>query len=235
MRVNKWGIGVVLAAAVMLTSCASPAADKPANEKPSNNASSEETAAPSSDCPELSEGATVDIKAMSVCAADRMQDSDGYAAKSTSLGMDSTARYNPSTKSIELISTVGSMVAIGDDAWVKSSTSEWQVADPNSTDPIISALSTAAATASSQDPAAAAAALNGEFTVTGTGERLGKKVFLVTGTTDQAGVTIKATFEVTEDYIILATSTSADVNGQSIESTLEVTEWDVSQDIVAPL
>lgn len=233
MRVNKWGIGVVLASAVTLTGCAAPA-DKPADEKPSQT-SAAETAAPSSDCPELAEGATVDIKTMSVCAADSMKKSKGYAATSTSFGLQSTARFNPPTKSVEIISSAGSLIVIGDDAWVKSSTSEWQVADPTSTDPIIASLSTAAATANSQDPAAAAAALNGEFTVTGTGERLGKEVFIVTGTTEQSGATIKTTFEVTKDYIILATAGHTEVNGQSVDSTLEVTEWDASQDIVSPL
>ncbi|MBF4635681.1 hypothetical protein ITJ38_14810 [Agreia pratensis] len=233
MRVNKWGIGVALAAAIMLTACAGPAS-KPADEKPSN-ASSEEAAAPSSDCPELAEGATVDIKAMSVCSADSMKKSKGYAATSTSFGLQSTARFNPPTKSVEIISSAGSLIVIGDDAWVKSSTSEWQVADPKSTDPIISGLSTAAASANSQDPAATAAALTGEFTVTGTGERLGQKVFIVTGTTEQSGATIKTTFEVTKDYIILATAGHTEVNGQSVDSTLEVTEWNKSQDIVAPM
>ena len=51
MRVNKWGVGVVLAAAVLLTGCSAPA-DKPAESKPSSCAS-DEAAAPTSDCPEL--------------------------------------------------------------------------------------------------------------------------------------------------------------------------------------
>lgn len=33
----------------------------------------------------------------------------------------------------------------------------------------------------------------------------------------------------------LATTGTAEVNGQSIETTTVVTEWDVKQDIVAPL
>lgn len=232
MRVNKWGIGVVLAAAVMLTGCAAPA-DKPAEEKPSSS-STEETTAPSSDCPELAEGATVDITALSLCSAERMKDSAGYAAASTTLGMESTVRYNPTNEAIELVSPMGSMIVIGDDAWVKS-TGEWQVADPASSDPIIAGLSSAASTANSMDPATAAAALTGEFTITGTSERLGKKVFVVSGTTEQEGVSVDATFEVTEDYIILATSTSAEVSGQAIDSVFAITDWDVAQDIVAPL
>lgn len=233
MRVNKWGIGVVLAAAVMLTGCAAPA-DKPADEKPSSSSSTEETTAPSSDCPELAEGATVDILALSTCATENMKDAAGYAATSNTLGMESTVRHNPKTEATELISPMGSMIVIGDEAWVKS-TGEWQVADTASSDPIIAGLSSAAETADSMDPATAAAALNGEFTVTGTGERLGKKVYIVSGTTEQEGVSVNASFEVTEDYIILATTTSAEVSGQAIESVLEITDWDVAQDIVAPL
>jgi len=232
MRVNKWGIGVVLAAAVMLTGCAAPA-DKPADEKPSSS-STEETTAPSSDCPELAEGATVDILALSTCATENMKDAAGYAATSNTLGMESTVRHNPKTEATELISPMGSMIVIGDEAWVKS-TGEWQVADTASSDPIIAGLSSAAETANTMDPATAAAALNGEFTVTGTGERLGKKVYIVSGTAEQEGVSVDASFEVTEDYIILATTTSAEVSGQAIESVLEITDWDVAQDIVAPL
>jgi hypothetical protein len=233
MRVNKWGVGVVLAAAVLLTGCSAPA-DKPAESKPSSSAS-EEAAAPTSDCPELKEGATIDIAALSTCSTESMEKSAGYAATSTTLGMESTARYNPADDAVEVISPMGSMIIIGDDAWVKSSTSEWQVADPASSDPIIAGLSTGAQSAASMDPAAAAAALTGEFTVTGESERLGKKVYVITGTTETQGVAVDATFEVTEDYVILATATKTEVEGQAIESNLEITDWDVAQDIVAPL
>lgn len=234
MRVNKWGVGVILATAVLLTGCSAPA-EEPAESEPTSSASAEETSAPASDCPELAEGATVDIAALSVCSAERMQDAAGYAATSTTLGMESTARYNPADEAVEVTSPMGSMILIGDNAWVKSGTGEWQVADPNSSDPVISGLSTGAASAAAMDPATAAAALNGEFAVTGTGERLGEKVYIVSGTTEQQGMAVDASFEVTEDFIILATTTSADLNGQAIESSLEITEWDVAQDIVAPL
>ena len=42
-------------------------------------------------------------------------------------------------------------------------------------------------------------------------------------------------FEVTDDYVVLATTGSTEAAGQMIETSLEITEWDVEQDIVAPL
>lgn len=236
MRVNMWKTGVIVTAAILLTGCSGTgASEESSDSKPSSSSAAEETTAPSSDCPELKEGATVDITALATCSTERMDESAGYAATSTTLGMESTARYNPSEDAVAVDSSIGSMVIIGDDAWVKSPSSEWQVADPNSSDPIIAGLSTGAATATSMDPAQAIAALNGEFTVTGTGERLGEKVYLVSGTTETQGVAVDATFEVTEDYIILATMTKTEVQGQPIESSLEITDWDKAQDIVAPM
>lgn len=236
MRVNTWKAGVVIAAAILLTGCSGQGpAEKPSDSKPSSSSSAEETTAPSSDCPKLEEGATVDISALAICSTERMAESKGYAATSTTMGMESTARYNPADDATAIDSSIGSMVVIGDQAWVKSPSSEWQVADPNSTDPIIAGLSAGATTATSTDPAQAAAALNGEFTVTGTSERLGQKVYLVSGTTDSQGVAVDATFEVTEDYIILATTTKTEVQGQPIEASLEITEWDVPQEVTAPM
>ena len=232
MRVNKWGVGVVLAAAVLLTGCSAPA-EEPKDD--TSTSTTEETTAPASDCPELAEGVTVDGSALGACITTAMEDSDGYAAKMSILGMETTARYNPSTKAAELTTPMGSVVTIGDEAWVKSSTSEWQVADPNSSDPIIAGLSTAAATASSTDPATAAGSLTGDVTVTGKGSRLGKDVYILTGTIDQDGVSVEMTYEVTADYVVLATTGATEAAGQSIETSLEVTEWDVKQDIVAPI
>jgi len=233
MRVNKWGVGIVLAAAVMLTGCSAGASGKPADEKPSSSAS-QEAEAPTTDCPELKEGATIDGAALGTCIADAMSDSAGYAAKTSVMGIDSTARFNPADKSLESISPVGSIIVIGDDVWVKS-TGEWQVADAASSDPIIAALSGSAANIASLDPAAAAAAITGDFTVTGTGERLGKKVFLLSGTMQTQGVDVDVVFEVTSDYINLASTSTSEVNGQKVEISMEITEWDVKQDIVAPL
>jgi hypothetical protein len=234
MRVNKWGVGVILAASVLLTGCAGGGSDKPADAKPSG-AASQEAEAPTSDCPELKEGATVDGAALGTCIADAMEGVAGYAAKTSVMGMESTAKFNPSEKAIESISPAGSLIAIGDDAWVKSGAGEWQVADPSSSDPIIAGLSSTAADVATLDPAAAAAALDGEFTVTGTGERLGQKVFLVSGTVEQSGTSVDVIFEVTPDYVSLASSSTASVEGQSVEVTMEITEWDVKQEIVAPL
>ncbi|MGW9269916.1 hypothetical protein [Microbacterium sp. NPDC055599] len=234
MRVNKWGVGVVLAAAVMLTGCSAGGPDKPADAKPST-AASQEADAPATDCPELAEGATVDGTALGTCIADAMADSAGYAAKTSVLGMESTARVNPSENALESISPMGSIVAIGDDVWVKSPSSDWQPADPDSSDPIIAGLSTSAADVAAMDPAAAAEALAGDFTVSGTGERLGQKVFLITGSVDQQGTTVDVAFEVTADYVNLASKSTASVEGQSLEIAMEITEWDVKQDIVAPV
>lgn len=234
MRVKKWGVGVVLTAAVLLTGCTA-GAEEPTDEKTSSTAEETTAPAPESDCPELSEGATVEGAALGTCISEAMTDTAGYAAKTSILGMDTTARYNPETDAVETITPMGSIIVIGDEAWVKSSTSEWQVADPNSSDPIIAALSSGAATASQTDPAAAAGALTGEFTVTGTGNRLGQDVYVVSGTSEAQGVAVDVVFEVTKDYVVLATTGTTEAAGQSIETSLEVTEWDVPQDIVAPI
>jgi hypothetical protein len=233
MRVNKWGVGVVLAAAVMLTGCSAGASDKPADEKPAGT-SSQEASAPASDCPELTEGATVDGTALGACIADAMSDTAGYAGKTSVMGVESTARFNPSEKALESISPIGSIIVIGDDVWVKS-TGDWQVADASSSDPIIAGLSSSAANVSSLDPAAAASTISGDFTVTGTGERLGQKVYLLSGVMQSQGVDVDVVFEVTSDYVNLASTSSSEVNGQKVEISMEITEWDVAQDIVAPL
>jgi len=234
MRVNKWGVGVILAAAVLLTGCAGGGTDTATDAKTGNGAS-QEAEAPKTDCPELKEGATVDGSELGACIADAMADTAGYAAKTSIMGIDSTSRFNPSEKAVESLSPAGSVVAIGDDVWVKSATSDWQPADPSSSDPVVAALSTSAADLTSMDPATAAEALSGEFTVTGTGERLGQKVFLLNGTIEQQGTSIDVVFEVTPDYVNLASTSTASVEGQSVEVALEITEWDVKQDIVAPL
>ncbi|MBO0980275.1 hypothetical protein [Microbacterium sp. SD291] len=232
MRVNKWGVGVIIAASILLTGCSAPA-DKPAEDKPAG--ATEETTAPASDCPELAEGATVDGAALGGCIADATTGTAGYSAKTTVMGMESTSRFSPADDAIESISPAGSIIVIGDDIWVKSATSEWQVADPASSDPMIAGLSTGAATVADTDLAATAGALSGEFTVTGKGTRLGQEVFLVTGTTTQQGVAVDVVFEVTADYVTLASTSSTEASGQQIEITMEVTEWDVPQEIVAPL
>lgn len=234
MRVNKWGVGVVLAAAVLLTGCSGGGSDKAAEPKPSSGAS-QEAEAPKTDCPELKEGATIEGSALGACIADAMESTEGYAAKTTIMGIESTSRFNPSEKAIESISPAGSLIAIGDDVWVKSSTSDWQVADPSSSDPVVAALSASAADITSLDPAATAAAITGEFTVTGTGERLGEKVYLLGGTVDQQGTSVEVVFEVTADFVNLASTSTASLEGQSVEIAMEITEWDAKQDIVAPI
>ncbi|MGG1909425.1 hypothetical protein AB1285_20670 [Microbacterium sp. NRRL B-14842] len=54
--------------------------------------------APSTDCPELADGATVDGSALGACIAEAMTDTAGYAAKTVVMGMESTTRFNPSEK-----------------------------------------------------------------------------------------------------------------------------------------
>ena len=144
-------------------------------------------------------------------------------------------KYNPADKAVESISPAGSLIVIGDDVWVKSPTSEWQAADPQSSDPVIAALSSSATTLEGIDPAVAAGGLTGDFAVTGTGSRLGQDVYLVTGTADIQGMPVDVVYEVTSDYVILASTASAEAGGQSIETSMEITEWDVAQNIVAPL
>lgn len=234
MRVTKIGAGIVLAAAILLTGCSAPAAEEPKDDT-STSTTTEETTAPSSDCPTLEEGATVDGAALGTCITEAMTDTAGYAAKMTVLGMETTAQYDPATDAVAWSTPMGSVVVIGDQAWVKSSTSEWQVADPNSSDPIVAGLSQAAATANDADPAVAAASLSGEFTVTGTGSRLGQDVYILTGAAEQEGVSVDMTYEITSDYVVLATTGATEAAGQSIETSLEITEWDVAQEIVAPL
>ncbi|GAA1147680.1 MULTISPECIES: hypothetical protein [Microbacterium] len=234
MRVNKWGVGVVLAAAVMLTGCSAGATDKPADAKPSASAS-QEAEAPTTGCPELTEGAKIDGAALGGCIADATSSIAGYAATSTVMGMETTGRYNPSEKALESTTPMGSVIVIGSDAWVKSATGAWQVADSTSSDPIIAGLSMGATAAAASSPTAIATLLAGDFTVTGTGERLGQKVFLVSGTIETQGVASSIVLELTKDFAPLATTGTADVSGQSIESVTVVTEWDVKQDIVAPL
>ncbi len=233
MRVNKWGVGVVLAASVLLTGCAA-GAEEAAEDKPSE-AAQPETEAPASDCPELEEGATIEGSVLGGCVSDVMADTAGYAAKTSVMGMESTARYNPAEDAIESISPAGSLIIIGDDVWVKSASSDWQPADPASSDPLIAGLSTGATAVAEMDPAATAAALTGEFTVTGTGERLGQEVFLVSGVSETQGVSVDVVFEITADYVTLASTSTTEANGQAIEISMEVTEWDVKQDIVAPV
>lgn len=235
MRVNKWGVGVMLTAAVLLTGCTATS-EKPAEEKPTSSAAEETSTAPAaSDCPELKEGATVDGAALGACIAETASGVAGYATSANVMGMETTGKYNPAEKALETTSPMGSVIAIADQAWVKPATGEWQVADPASSDPIVAGLSMAANAASQISPTAIASLLSGEFTVTGTGERLGEKVYLVSGAVEVQGVSSQTVLEVTEDFKPLATTSTAEMNGTSIESTNAVTEWDVKQDIVAPM
>lgn len=234
MRVNKIGAGIVLAAAILLTGCSAPA-DEPKDDTASSTPAAEESTAPASDCPELAEGATVDGATLAECVSAAMLASEGFAAKMTTLGMESTTKFNPGDEALETTTTFGSIIAIGDDAWVKTTDGEWQVADPASSDQMVSTLSTAAKATDPADPMGVAASLSGEYTVTGKSTRLGQDVYLVSGTTEEQGTTVNMVFELTKDYVALAATGSTEVQGQKLESVQEITEWDVKQDIVAPL
>ncbi|MFS0910995.1 hypothetical protein AB3M89_04315 [Microbacterium sp. 179-I 3D2 NHS] len=232
MRVNKWGVGVVLAASVLLAGC-SAGSDEPAEKKPSE-AATEETQAPASDCPELKEGDTIEGAVLAECVTDALTGTAGFAAKMSTMGIESTTRSTPSEGALETISPVGSVIVIGDERWVKSSSSEWQAPDTASSDPVVAGLSSAASAIDPSDPMGLAGAMAGEYTVTGTGTRLGQEVFLLSGTSDQQGTTVEMVFEVTADYAPLAATGSTELNGQSLDTTTEITEWDVAQEIVAP-
>lgn len=239
MRVKKLGVGVVLAAAIMLTGCSAPteapASDKPAADKPAATESEAPSEAQDATCPELTEGATINGAELGGCIATVTQDVSGYAAKTTTMGIESTARYNPSADAIATTSQLGEVIIIGDNAWVKTLSSDWQVADSTSSDPLVAGLSMGAEGAKAADLATMAAAMNGEFTVTGTGERLGQKVFVLSGTVTVDGVSSETVYEVTSDYAVFASTSSTEAAGQTVEVKYEVTEWDVAQDITAPM
>ena len=67
------------------------------------------------------------------------------------------------------------------------------------------------------------------------GTRLGQEVFILTGKVQTNGASADTTYEVTADYASLATKSTAEANGMKVDSSMEVTEWDVKQDIVAPM
>jgi hypothetical protein len=214
MRVNTWGIGAVLTAAILLTGCSAPTNDSTNGEQAGSDASAKPTSA-ASDCPELTEGTT--------------------AVTMSVLGMESTRRYSPADEAAETITPYGSMIVIGDEAWVKSTNGAWQVADPASEDPEVKTLSEAATTLDTSDPLELASTNVEEYTVTGTHTRLGQDVLLLSGASEDQGVPLSLVFEVTSDYVLLASTASSEAEGTTTDAVLEVTEWDKKQDIVAPI
>lgn len=236
MRVSKWGIGATLIAMTMLVGCSAPAGGDDEKKPESQSQASEKPAdSTAQDCPELTEGATIEGSVLGTCIADHLKTIAGYAATTSTLGMETKARYNPADKAMETTSPMGSMILVDGAAYVKGATGDWQKADTGSGDPIIAGLSAAAQNVSALDPAAVAAALNGTFTVTGKGTRLGQEVFILTGKVQTNGASADTTYEVTADYASLATKSTAEANGMKVDSSMEVTEWDVKQDIVAPM
>lgn len=221
MRVNTWGIGVLVVAAVLLTGC---------------TASTDETSAPASDCPELKEGATVDMSAIAACGTETLEESPGYASTSSEAGIVvKSRRYNPAESAMSADLPTGSMIIIGEDTWVKPVSGEWQVGDTGSTDAVVKSLSHTAALAVTGDPSATEVGPTGEYTVTGTGERLGQKVYVLSRRVERPRTEYDQVYEITEDYVVLAATISGRVGGQPIDDSFEITEWDARQDIVAPL
>lgn len=234
MRVNTWGIGAVLTAAILLTGCSAPTNDSTNGEQAGSDASAKPTSA-ASDCPELTEGTTVSGATLSECITEAMADTDGFAVTMSVLGMESTRRYSPADEAAETITPYGSMIVIGDEAWVKSTNGAWQVADPASEDPEVKTLSEAATTLDTSDPLELASTNVEEYTVTGTHTRLGQDVLLLSGASEDQGVPLSLVFEVTSDYVLLASTASSEAEGTTTDAVLEVTEWDKKQDIVAPI
>lgn len=233
MRVNKWGVGFVLVATALLSGCSASGSDT----APDGEAGTGTTGADASqtDCPTLEEGATVAGEILGACITEAMEDTAGFAISMSTFGMESSSRYNPADLASETTTSFGSIIIIDDQTWVKPPTGEWQVADASSADQDVLALSSASESIDPADPLGVAGALSGDFTVTGTDSRLGEEVFLVEGVTTSGDVSVSMVFELTSDFVALAASASTEVEGQKLEAVQEVTEWDVKQDIVAPL
>lgn len=102
-------------------------------------------------------------------------------------------------------------------------------------DPGIAEISPATADLSVLDFVGGTEMLDTTFTVTATGTRLDKPVFILTGQVQNQGFSSESTYEIAADYAMLAEKSASDLDGQPIEATMDVTEWDVKQDIVAPL
>lgn len=176
------------------------------------------------------------MSAIAACGTETLDESPGYASTSSEAGIVVTSRrYNPADSAMSVELPTGAMIIIGEDTWVKPVSGEWQVGDPDSTDAVVKSLSHTAALAVTGDPSATEVGPTGEYTVTGTGERLGQKVYILSRRVERARTEYDQVYEITEDYVILASNTTGEVRGQHIEYSFEVTEWDVPQEIVAPL
>ncbi|WP_286300453.1 hypothetical protein [Microbacterium suwonense] len=225
----------------MLVGCSGaaehPTTEPTSPEKPQEQPSQAPSEATSTDadCPELRVGATIDGQVFADCVTEAIRATAGYAIRTTVLGIETTAAYNPSERAIATTTAAGSAIVIGDDVYVKPPLSPWQRADTESEDPLVVALSKGAMRGSLVDPAAAVKNITGTLHVTGTDSRLGEDVFVLTGTIQAQGAPVEVAYGITDDYAPLASTSVAEVNGQRAQTVTEVTEWDVHQDIVAPL
>lgn len=247
MRVSKILVGSALLALVLTGCSTNTANDRPAgNDKPTTTEKAPESgetnegegnSGPSGDCVALAEGVVVNGGDLSACVAQAMEDTAGYAADMELMGMTTTSRANPADNEFETISDFGSMIVIGEMAWVKVA-DEWVIADPDSDDIMISALSESAldlAANGADTESLAGGSFTGDMTVTGTEKMLGETVYVLEGSMDIEGEEYATTLKLTKDYVLFASETSGTVQGMDFSVTLTMTEWDKKQNIVAPL
>lgn len=210
------------------------AADEGASDDDgSDEDGSDEDLAGAGDCPELSEGVSVEVSALAQCSQEAVDAAAGYAAESEMLGMASVLRVNNDPQALHMDSDLGEIINIEGQAWVNVE-GEWHEGDPDSADPMVAALSAAADEAAAQADPAAQLELMGQvdLTVTGTDTRLGQDVFVITGSGEEVD---DLTYYIAADYAVLAADVSMTVEGMEVSSIVEVTEWDAPQEINAPM
>lgn len=246
MRKITYGIGSLALAALVLTGCAgggtatdtktdSAGSDTTSQTTEATEATSDDTNA---DCPELKTGDEIESSVFAKCAQAEAEGIAGYAVNIDSMGITTTAKYNPSAQEVEMELAGGKLIYVGGKGYIQGAgATEWVDPDPSSSDPIIAGLSAAAKTIEEKGGVGAidtSLLTPATYKVTGEDTRLGQPVSVVEGTMEVGGVPANLTFYVTKDYGVLETLTSSEVNGQKVDSTTTVTEWDKAQDIKAP-
>lgn len=252
---SKIASGFMLLAALTLAGCSSspaaspadssqesaasqPAASDGAAEEASGDTTSEDTSANTGDCAPLTAGQTVGREQFTSCVAGAMSQAKGYAATSDVMGMSSTTRINLTDGEVSAFSTttpMGDVISIDGQTYIRVGGGEWKPGNPNSTDPIEAGLSQAGATIGTMDPTTLAGQVTGDLTVTGTDNKGGTDVLVLSGTQEANGVSMEATFFVTPEWVVMGSTATGDLSGTPITTTMELTEWDVLQDITAPL
>ncbi|WP_433675526.1 hypothetical protein [Microbacterium gorillae] len=243
--------GFMLLAALTLAGCSSSPASSPvdssqestasqpkATDEPAGDTTSEDTSANTADCAPLTAGQTVDREQFTSCVAGAMSQAKGYAATSDVMGMSSTTRINLTEGQVSAFSTatpMGDVISIDGKTYIRVGGGEWKPGDPNSTDPIEAGLSQAAVTIGTMDPTTLAGQVTGDLTVTGTDNKAGTDVLVLSGTQEANGVSMEATFFVTPEWVVMGSTATGDLSGTPITTTMELTEWDVLQDIAAPM